>query len=667
MIEVRVKRKKRGLFVVPIVLCVFILWFSFSDADSLWFLRSLHTSSFASELYWRAVEQQIVEETGDSTLDSATSGYGLNLLLIDNIQTEQYAKELLQLCADNELGNLDLTERNVYVPLQTTLGIWYTETGLYPSSVLLKSDLPWDDTAHAPVWNTPYGGLPASALTLKGYDKGVRDVIGSSIPSGAAVGPLQYEPGNSSASKTNCSGYSNGERESGDAYYTPDQIAGLNNYLERAVSALGFTDASKLQHSPGAITTLTALTHNMSCNGVLGIPANKSVSAYVDVSKLTDEKRFELASSLSTSLNTMFDSVQDRTPIYGADTSMFQFISVVLLVKDGWLIDDPAYNSVTGYSAAWKKTAAVNIWNAVNPDSPISNYSELGAKLSSYRSTVATATGYSISEVDAKYGTTSGSFVAGLPTSWRSQRNSGTIFRVSDETSSMYVAGESKIVQAFTVLQVSHVTAAVLQGGYRYACMLQYAGVNVDPSNPSTYTNSLGDEWGATLDDWMTAYGIDASQMSESRLELLRKAKENVDKVWEAFGGQAGTYVWGANHSYAGEAPDYSKGFDCSSFVKWTYMMAGYDGLTIPGSTSGYPGNSNWVRSAWSDLKPGDVLRRNGHVVIYLGTVEDLVWTVEAKGTNYGVGFFSKKITQFNSTGESSDAKLTPYIYNLLQ
>lgn len=642
----------------------FIVIFSFGDTDSLWFLRNLHNSNIVNDLYWNLVE----EHKDDALLegqDGATSGYGLNLLLINNIQTEQYAKELLQLCADNELGNLDTTSRDIYTTTEATLGMWFMEVNLYPNSVLLRSDLPWDDNAKAPVWNIQYGGFPASAMTLKGFDAGVAGVVGSQTSSGAAVGPLQFEPSSSGRlGVANCSGYSNSGRTKGDIYYTPDQITGLNNYLASAVSAMNFSDASLLEQSPNSIATMVSVTHNMGANGFVGVAGSKSLSAYADTSKLTDDKRIEITAKMSSDLLEQFNTVSDKSAIYDADNSHFVYIAAFLLIKAGWYIDDNLYSYLTKDSTI---NTAISLWNNVNPNDTVSTGSDLASKLSVHNKSLSDVTGYSTADCDATYGTSGGDYAASLPSTWSSQKKQGTLFYVYDEESEIYNSGSHKLVTAFSGIQSSHVASVVLEGGYRYACMLQYAGVNVDPTNPSTYYNSLNGEWtGSVAEQWMLDYGVDVNLLTAERKTILETAKVNVEKVQEAFGGQPGTYVFGANHSYTSSAPNYSAGFDCSSFVKWTYIMAGYSADTIPDTTAGYPGNANWIRKSWSEVKPGDALRREGHIVIYLGMSEDIVWTIEAKGSSYGVGYFQNNLTKINIDNASSDSKLTPYSYKNL-
>lgn len=672
MLYVKVRKRKRasGSFFKLCVLCCFvgilIAIFSFSETDSLWFLRHLHESNAINSYYWKAVAKED-EASSERETDGATSGYGLNLLLINNIQTEQYTKELLQLCADNELGNLDTTSRSAYATMETTLGMWFMEVNLYPNSVLLRSDLPWDSGDNAPVWNKQYDGFPASALTLKGFDAKVAGKVGSQTSNGVAIGPLQYEPSSSGRlGIANCSGYSNSGRTQGDIYYVPDQITGLNNFLETAITSLNFQDSSVLESSPNSILTMVPVTHNMgNANGFFGISAKKSLSNYINTEALDDEEKVKLTSKMADDLLAQFKGVSNKTMIYNADNSHFVYIAAFLLVKAGWYVDDSLYTYLTRDSVA---TTATSIWNNINPEDTVSSTSDLREKLSAYHKSLPEATGYSAADCDSTYGTSDGDYAKALPASWKSQRKQGTLFYVCDTESDAYKTGSHKSVLAFTGIQSSHVAAVSLEGGYRYACMLQYAGVNVDPSNPDTYRNSLNGEWGGTnVSQWMLDYGVDASLLTQGRKLILENAKANVERVQEAFGGQPGTYVWGANHSYKGDSPDYSKGFDCSSFVKWTYMLSGFSAETIPGDSTGYTSNSSWQRKSWEEVKPGDVLRRKGHVVIYLGKTDDIIWTVEAKGKSYGVGFFQNKSSKFNTSNDSDDSKLTPYAYNALE
>lgn len=69
--------------------------------------------------------------------------------------------------------------------------------------------------------------------------------------------------------------------------------------------------------------------------------------------------------------------------------------------------------------------------------------------------------------------------------------------------------------------------------------------------------------------------------------------------------------------------------FDCSGLVNKAWEL---QGVTVPWTTHGYP-TSNMIRVAPSNVQPGDVLYRSGHVGMFVGNGE----VVHAANTKQGV------------------------------
>lgn len=100
-------------------------------------------------------------------------------------------------------------------------------------------------------------------------------------------------------------------------------------------------------------------------------------------------------------------------------------------------------------------------------------------------------------------------------------------------------------------------------------------------------------------------------------------AGEDAQAVVELAKAQVGKpYVWGAG------GPD---SFDCSGLVMWVYKQVA--GVNIPHGTRYYPSTFLGKERSFSELKPGDILWREGHTGIYIGDGK----CVEAKGAKWGV------------------------------
>ena len=96
----------------------------------------------------------------------------------------------------------------------------------------------------------------------------------------------------------------------------------------------------------------------------------------------------------------------------------------------------------------------------------------------------------------------------------------------------------------------------------------------------------------------------------------------------------------GKEYQMGEEGPDE---FDCSGLVyaalKNTNAVPGISRI----STSEFPNSSFYREINTSELKPGDLLWRDGHVAFYLGKTNDGKYhTFEAKGEDYGVGYFTR-------------------------
>ncbi len=116
-------------------------------------------------------------------------------------------------------------------------------------------------------------------------------------------------------------------------------------------------------------------------------------------------------------------------------------------------------------------------------------------------------------------------------------------------------------------------------------------------------------------------------------------------------------YYWGGGHSYIASGADptwggsayqtcspgrcYSySGLDCSGFVMWALSNAGcsYPSIIVSPNFSSFISRTP-KRATLSDLKPGDLLMSEGHVILVVGYRKDLnrVITVESAGGTNGL------------------------------
>lgn len=98
---------------------------------------------------------------------------------------------------------------------------------------------------------------------------------------------------------------------------------------------------------------------------------------------------------------------------------------------------------------------------------------------------------------------------------------------------------------------------------------------------------------------WLTEQGVDVSQVSDTKLNVLQVAHDNLG-IW---------YVWG------GTTP---KGFDCSGYT--AYCLKNGAGIDLPRTTYEQVCSSAFTRIPIAEAKPGDVVFGHGlgHTGIFL-------------------------------------------------
>ena len=254
----------------------------------------------------------------------------------------------------------------------------------------------------------------------------------------------------------------------------------------------------------------------------------------------------------------------------------------------------------------------------------------MDAAIDRHTSKLSTALGISDSECDNIYGTVNGAYQT-----WSGfSKERGDIFYVTDHTSNIYKNSPgARVVHNLETIAAGHVYNGVAMAGYIYARMLQYAGVNVDPTNPETYMNKYNGSNGKQP-EWVANF-------TEDHLDLLRangltdesKMDSNHARVLEA-----AVNLFGIPYSMAlrGGFDDLTKRpeyLDCSSYVWRAYADAGFDMTNFPQGSGAYPGNTRVID--YSEMIPGDILRMNGHVMIYLGQDDARLYVLETNTQPY--------------------------------
>lgn len=98
---------------------------------------------------------------------------------------------------------------------------------------------------------------------------------------------------------------------------------------------------------------------------------------------------------------------------------------------------------------------------------------------------------------------------------------------------------------------------------------------------------------------WLSEYGVDTTQLSDARIDVLNEAKKWIGS-W---------YVWGGTQPPQGSDWTYGNGgggFDCSGYTG--YVLRNALGIELPRTTYYQIGSSYFTRVPISEAMPGDII-----------------------------------------------------------
>lgn len=651
-IKVRINKRRNSLFgvlaAIPIGLTVGIAAFSFSSDG--YDMISLHEQNLKlsknieisvnvlaeSESQTGGTATNGNAENVETVINPVTTGTGLNLLLINNIQTECFVKEYLTLCTENQNGSLDTTQWAKYASVLTTIGINISESGFYPAGdgfVLPKTDLPVDSSG-APIWDNQIHSLKlwnVNNHTSGGYS--------------SAGGPFQYISGGALTRILTRSKYNAGTNTGGgigDCYLFPDAVCGLNAYMGSAMSWIG-GDSSVVSDVASGVATVVS--HNRGVNGlymVFGVPYDTILhkgnpANYVDKSKVD-------AATISGYLDEIYNdavTVPESVDLNTKASLGFKGYTMTLYsyIANGWRFSVTAgANAKQRYSAE-----AQSYWNQLFPDEQVKNAQEFYSAIDRHTSKLSDAVGLSDAECDRIYGTENGDY-----TDYLSSGDYGDIFKVSQYTSDAYNNGPgAKVVYSLEAICAEHVFNTFCNAATVYARMLKYAGVDVDPTKPSTYMNTYSEtEWVPAdndVDGTLIAHGLDTTALNAKRESVVRAAANLVGIKYIQCRHFSGCD--GACYDNVGIRPTH---LDCSAFVWRAYADAGFSMAGFPTETGSYASSPVLEKISIEELKPGDMMvyRKGGkgHVEIYLGKNGMTFNFIEAFNSSKLSGYTSKNV-----------------------
>lgn len=502
------------------------------------------------------------EENPDGTVN------GLNLLLIDSIQTEGYVKEYLSIAKDLSEGKLG--KLNFYSSVARTLGVAATEQGTYPGLPILGSPLPLDSNG-GPKWDK------SISLTLSDAYREQYEQYGYSSSfvragnlTGDYFGPWQVRVSyleNGLLEKSSVS-----TKSSIDMFHFRDQMYAYAQVRDWKYADIK-TKFGDIEISDDAKDMYVSILYS-------GSPI------YTYLHGDTPEEKAKSLEEVYTWTHSTFVKDYNAFLTYPDLTAgwVAKFQAIMLNVKNGGKISQKTYNYATTGPQRGKCQQMLDIWG-IN---------------SSVEDFLSPAIDSNLPAPGLSDGTISGMM---------SNIVNGKIYYMIPESTGHYVGEEAL-------------------GPYYYGAMLKYAGVDVDPTNPSTYMNSLPEgEWKPSGNsEWMGEFNINPTEIGSKRTSFLNEAHKWIGS-WYAWGGNQppekdsnGEWI---QPTLQPNGWSYEKGFDCSSFIQYSLKTA--LNIDISRTTWSQRANANTYVISESELKPGDLVYYWGadldwgHVSIYIG------------------------------------------------
>ena len=236
-----------GVFTTTLGAVLGLIMFTLMETDNYLFLRQRSMGEAYRYILEEhsSVTNNTTNQNSSSSSETVTNGTGLNLLLINNINTASYIKEVLELCRDSQNKEL-VNNQEFSIPVSTILGIWTSETGYYSQAngIIPNSPIPWNSQTNSPYYNKAYGLASAKEMTPKGYEGTTAQKLGqTNWERGSGI--LQFDS-RDYLRVARYNGVNNANRTKGDVHYVPDQIAGLQSFAKDGLQFVGISDASSI-------------------------------------------------------------------------------------------------------------------------------------------------------------------------------------------------------------------------------------------------------------------------------------------------------------------------------------------------------------------------------------------------------------------------------------
>lgn len=494
-------------------------------------------------------------------------GNGINLLLINNIKTEGYVKELLSLYADSEAGKLN--DYKYHFSVEGLLGIQKNETGAYFGNIV-KTYIPFDEKSRTIYWGKNYKNIPGDALKVRQLNE---NVINGAPPGGGApyrdanklpytingINPLVNgvvsnsdndnpsrdinvfqvnrksfgNTGSGSVPPAKISGYGiTGRRTKSDAYYLPDALTYVDMEFTHIIEKYGLDPKDRKLAEVAYSLVHNGGEYSWCWDGGFGVSFKVAGSKLKSADSAKEEYGKHTVVIPRDIVNGIKNSKTDLREVVAATGALGRAAGAFLLVQQGYYLSPKAYDILT--SGKSYSTASPKAWQAVTGEKV--SLEQLKAKLKNYVKTV--------KDVYPDYITSESTFkdVYGFSFDFHEKAN-GAIWKLDSATSSAYknkVAGKDpRVLHVANTIHVGHMLNTAGGGQYVYADMLKYAGVNIDPTNPDSYMDKLENEYKPPSTEFSQIMKDIGANTSNQLIYDMLKAGYDKSGFWYYLGGKA--------------------------------------------------------------------------------------------------------------------------------
>jgi hypothetical protein len=617
-----------------------------------------------------------------SGANNGARGNGVNLLLINDIKTEGYVKEMLELYRDSGEGKI--TPAPHHFPLEAIAGIQYNETQTY-DGVVLKSYIPYDKTDKRILWGEPWGSIPGLAMKLRTLNE---NVINSAPVNGGVpfkdTNKLPYDinginplasgvvqnsgpprdinvfqinrqsffniGGNESTKPALLNGYNVAAGRKSDVYYLPDNLSYLDTQFSKMIDDYGLAGTDPLILSGAYSMYHNGGVGSWSLAGGFGVPP-------------TSGKVYGVAAGVeeyAKNTTVISKDVIDAANVHAADlVDLYsRSAATLLLLEKGYYLSTTAFNTLTeGYT-----TNTLKVWKGLYKEDLTKE--QLKEKLRPKTKTVTEVYPNYLSAVDF-------STVYGYSPAMNDNQYGG-IWKLEETTSGMYLnkanGSDPRVLHYTNVITAGHVLDTTFTGRIVYARMLKYAKVGVDPTNPESYMSKIKGEFqpgvSANFNEILSKIGLkDIDPRVKEMFEWgylrsgflyflggqgLQVSKDNFNahyRFTKYYGNPLKFYSQPSAYNFEyftkelyvtkdksipdETTPDsnlvnYGKYlFDCSSLTAQAYNETIATKLGLPKITDSsyaqYTSGELVTISNWNDAKAGDIFVTSGHVFFFMG------------------------------------------------